>query len=408
MRRTLHQMLALIFAANTVRAEVLKRVLFDAATAAAYPAVCLDGSPAGYYVNEKPDSKGWVIYLEGGGLCITPIDCKGRTKGGEGSSTFWSETFSDTTNVLAGTDDLNPFGSWSHVWVPYCSGDTWTGTTIKNDYLAGLATTGHNIVTAVVDHLHNTTSFPRATQLLLSGGSAGGIGVFHNIDYVGERLGQLGMSSTVVKGSPQAGFFFPTGVCNFETFALGSRAPFDGLASWAVHLVELGYVNPACVAAEKEKWRCWDVSVVSKYLRTPMFLAQNAVDSNQAHDELLCPPGVCGPHPKLNIARAWMADYANKSHASMLAYLATHPTSAVFMPGCFDHTGDLCMGLGPQIGGVSYRTALSEWYFEGKHRGALFVDGCDASDPVCNPSCGKGGCGDAIKSAAPVEEQQAV
>ena len=80
-----------------------------------------------------------------------------------------------------------------------------------------------------------------------------------------------------------------------------------------------------------------------------MFVAQNAVDSNQANDELLCPPGVCGSSPKLKVAREWQSDYANKSRASMVDYLSTHPTSAVFMPACFDHTGDLCMDRDCQL-----------------------------------------------------------
>ena len=40
------------------------------------------GTPAGYYVHENPDSKGWVIYLQGGGLCVTPFDCAARAKNG--------------------------------------------------------------------------------------------------------------------------------------------------------------------------------------------------------------------------------------------------------------------------------------------------------------------------------------
>ena len=42
------------------------KVLFSAEVGAAYSASCLDGSPAGYYIKEHPESTGWVIYLEGG------------------------------------------------------------------------------------------------------------------------------------------------------------------------------------------------------------------------------------------------------------------------------------------------------------------------------------------------------
>ena len=396
-------------------ARTLDRVVFPSDFAQDHSAYCLDGSAAGYYVDEVPDSQGWVIYLEGGGLCVTRFDCEARKKGGEGSSTKWPATFSDTTNVLAGHQDANPFANFSAVWVPYCSGDTWTGTQLHNQHLGGLATCGHNIVRALLHHLRNTTAtFGTARQLLLSGGSAGGIGVFHNIDFVADELERLGMR-TAVRGTPQAGYFFPRGVCNFETFALGSRAPFDFFAAGYVKWLEGGYVNEACAAAVTPPSRCWDVSVAAEYLKTPLFIAQNAVDQNQAADELLCP---CSAHSKVRVVDEWMQDYANKSRASMASYLAGHATSAVFMPACYDHTAsslllpppgraphpsaqsDLCMKLGPTIRtaaypqGITYREALRDWYFNGAHRGELIIEHCDpAQGATCNAACG-GGCGD--------------
>ena len=70
------------------------------------------------------------------------------------------------------------------------------------------------------------------------------------------------------------------------------------------------------------------------------------------------------------------------------------------MPACFDHTSDLCMATGPTVGGgggLSYRDALREWFFEGKHRGALLADRCPEGDPTCNPTCGSHfGCSDSV------------
>merc|ERR1712232_182963 len=51
-------------------------------------AQCLDHSPAGYYIREQ-DPKKWVIFLEGGGLCVTPIDCLTRVTSSQGSSKHW-------------------------------------------------------------------------------------------------------------------------------------------------------------------------------------------------------------------------------------------------------------------------------------------------------------------------------
>ena len=117
----------------------------------------------------------------------------------------------------------------------------------------------------------------------------------------------------------------------------------------------------------------------------------------QAADELLCP---CSRDPKVKVVAEWMADYANKSAASMREFLAGHQASAAFMPACFDHTGDLCMKHGPTVvtptypAGIDYRTALSAWFFGRAHQGELILEHCPPGAGVtCNANCG-GGCGD--------------
>jgi len=45
---------------------------------------CLDGSGYGYYVRRalSPSAQDkWVLYLQGGGLCVTQVDCEARLKG---------------------------------------------------------------------------------------------------------------------------------------------------------------------------------------------------------------------------------------------------------------------------------------------------------------------------------------
>jgi len=375
-------------------AETLKRVIFEKTLADDRSAICLDGSPAGYYVDDVANSEGWAIYLEGGGLCLEPFDCIQRTKSKLGSSKYWAESFSDTTNVLSDGPE-NPFANFSKVWVPYCSGDMYTGSSIKNHLLAGLSTCGFNIVDTVLEHLYNTTSFAGAKQLLLSGGSAGGFGAFHLADYVGERSRALGVPLTRYKVSPQAGYFFAKDVCLFETFALGSKVPFDLFATAYVSLIQNAYIPPACAAAlgDKLKHRCWDVNVLQNYITTPLFVAQNLADSNQINDELFCPGSVCNNHYKENSTAAkYMQDFVNKSTVSLTNHIKLHPKNGLFAPSCFKHTEDLCMTIGPQIHGVSYGQSLGSWYFEDNKYPTVLMDHCTTS-AVCNRNCGSG-CGD--------------
>jgi hypothetical protein len=113
---------------------------------------------------------------------------------------------------------------------PISSGDVWTGQ-MKEKTEDGLYFAGHNTVNAVLDHLTNTTSFPKATFLLLSGGSAGGIGTFHNADFVSSRAKVLAPAA-VVKASPQAGFYFPSErVTLYPEFTENLTTPFAPVAA---------------------------------------------------------------------------------------------------------------------------------------------------------------------------------
>eukprot|EP00039_Didymoeca_costata_P019664 m.338438 g.338438 ORF g.338438 m.338438 type:complete len:399 (-) comp18422_c0_seq1:95-1291(-) len=373
----------------------LQKVLFPDDVADKYEAKCLDGTPAGYFISTNDDSNGWVIYLQGGGVCVTAKDCKERTYDSQGSSLYWEDYFFDNTNVLSDSDDGNPFGEFNKLWVPYCTGDTWTGTNPENEHVGGLATTGHNIITALLDYLHNTTNFRFATHLLFSGGSAGGIGVFHNVDFVADRVRQLGISA-IVKATPQAGYYFPPEVILFPMYAIGSRVPFDFLASIGAQIIDGGYLNPACTRAlGKQKFRCWDINVVQKYIKTPLFIAQNILDQNQIDDILLCPNEVCDPEDPTKLGLAYLHDYNNKSRAALREFAEIHKTGSVWAPACFMHTEDLCTTREVLVNEVSYADALKDWFFEGKR--SVNIEECSNEDLACNTHC-VGGCGDAYQN----------
>lgn len=57
----------------------LKLFLFDQETVSKYGARCLDGSPHGYYFRKAPEhsihSNKFAFLLEGGGICVTSLDC---------------------------------------------------------------------------------------------------------------------------------------------------------------------------------------------------------------------------------------------------------------------------------------------------------------------------------------------
>ena len=130
-------------------------------------------------------------------LCFLSCFCRPlQTKTNEGSSKYYTPTWSDDSNVLS-AEAFNPFASWNAVYLPYCSGDTHMGLQRKPGELSlGLQFSGHLIVEAMWDHLINTTALRDATDVLLSGGSAGGIGAFHNADWMMEKLHDVSPNAT--------------------------------------------------------------------------------------------------------------------------------------------------------------------------------------------------------------------
>jgi hypothetical protein len=349
----------------------LQKVLFSDEVANDYGAKCLDGSSAGYYVREAAGSKDWVIFLQGGGLCVEIIDCLKRARTQLGSSKNWPATHDDDKNVLNSNPAENPFARFNAVYVPYCSGDTYLGMKKeKNFYLGNLYTNGHLILEAILDHLRNTTSMRNEVgSVLLSGSSAGGIGVIHNADWLARKITEdFGYTSAIVKASPQGGLFFPSrpsaGVCLYEEYwLLGKHCPrIDIFESWYVTIESHAFVDQNCAKDLGDPKRCWDAGILSRYVKTPLFFAQNRYDQNQLNNEFLCT--ACNSHPAegAHKVRSYMSYFGNHTEATLRDLASTFGHS-VFMPNCFQHTGNLCMKGGLAIQEQSYSSSLSDWFF---------------------------------------------
>ena len=360
---------------------------------------CLDGSASGYYLRRNTSSSDWVFYLQGGGLCIEAIDCIQRTRSGLGSSKHWSATHEDSSNVLSTDATYNPFSTWNHVYLPYCSGDTWAGARVdKSEWLGGLYTAGHITLEATLDALTNSSGFSEARRVLLTGGSAGGIGVFQNADWFSgavlarSTVVQQGGAPPVVKASPQAGYYFPRGVYEYPMYAVGLRKPFDLFAAHVVHDIEHSFLDETCVRAvgESNRGLCWDAFILAPYISTPLFVAENKYDENQLHSILLCPGKTCTPTAS-GTGGAFMVDYGAKMVASLRNLTQQQPGWGFFVPSCLDHTGNLCMKTSMNVQGFTYAQALANWFDDGSAVPRVLIDNCtSAAHPgmPCNLQCG--------------------
>jgi hypothetical protein len=155
-------------------------------------AVCGNGSQYKFFVNRVPNTRNTIIYMEGGGACWDYASCTGQT--GIRGARNPNGIPDDYMSLLNPASSLvSPFvvrvhpwtrvktQNWNMIYVPYCTGDVYSGdkVAIYNDPNGQSSPlvwhhNGVRNVRAVTAWLKN--NLPRATQMLSTGCSAGGIG----------------------------------------------------------------------------------------------------------------------------------------------------------------------------------------------------------------------------------------
>lgn len=168
-------------------------------------ATCNDGTPFEFIVSVSPTrSNKWVIYLEGGGRCDGRYNtCVGRSTYLTSSKSIGVDRSPGTPGQINGTimsrdPAVNPeLADANYAKAHYCSSDVWTGTNTTpqpivvkaNGATADVTFTGHINVGSMLDTLRRNYGLDDATSdILLSGGSAGGMGVLQNTDQLTDRF----------------------------------------------------------------------------------------------------------------------------------------------------------------------------------------------------------------------------
>jgi hypothetical protein len=153
-------------------------------------AKCLDGSPAAIYLHEG-DPKNILIYFMGGVGCAgkdlneTLEHCYQRSKGMNGSSTYWAGT-KVGEGILSTDPTKNVFANWTKVMILYCDGAFHQGMTKEpfsykdtKLYFRGAVNTRSHF-----QYIQNRYDLKKAERVILSGSSAGGIATYIWADYI--------------------------------------------------------------------------------------------------------------------------------------------------------------------------------------------------------------------------------
>jgi hypothetical protein len=285
-----------------------------------------------------------------------------------GSSKYFpaTKTFDEGVMFASGLSS-NPFAGYTRVYVPYCSQDLHSGLrTSVSPATFGYYFSGHLVFRAVLDALTRDSGLGAATEVILTGASAGGIGAWINANYL---VGRVPPSARVTV-APVAGMYFfayPYAGVNHT----GSELVDFREAAWPGNVALWGsFLDPACSAGLGTRaYACMLSNYSFPYQRAAAFVVESQTDQVQleAHDWLPGPDHQDAPE------RAYMAAWK----ANMTVALG--PVGGFFNPACYIHTA--FSSTSPLIGGTNYLQAFAAWYAGGAVR---LADTCGLT---CNPSC---------------------
>jgi len=177
-------------------------------------AKCLDGTPPVYYhiPGWGDGADKWFIHQQGGGWCYSIEDCVGRSKGSLGSTSKDPKTRTLGGGYFAYDNTTNPLmWNWNKIEIRYCDGASVSGDRVDQEPSSKLWFRGRAILDAEIKSILNDRGMNNATDVIVSGCSAGGLATFLHCDYWAAAIGK---ATTAMTGTgaqvacvPDSGFF---------------------------------------------------------------------------------------------------------------------------------------------------------------------------------------------------------
>jgi len=181
----------IVFLSGTIDSATLE--LFELPSHTYPNSLCNDGTHAGYYHDTNLTKLDKIhVHLNGGNLCDSDATCLERcdpNHDGIIDNSLCTASTKPTVhqnNGLFSDDEENPLHDFWHVMVPYCSSDTWAGTGKSQE--TGYFYRGKELFRSVMNSLSHHFNLFEATELVLSGSSAGAFGVGLNCDDVADWI----------------------------------------------------------------------------------------------------------------------------------------------------------------------------------------------------------------------------
>jgi hypothetical protein len=271
---------------------------------------------------------------------------------------------------------------WNHVFDPYCTQDLHSGQIqVATNNTWGMFFAGHLIIEAILDEMDLPPwNMKNATEILIHGVSAGGIGTWMNADYLANRYPNAKVTLATVCGF----YFYATYYTGPHALQNSSMGDFRESAFPETYALYDAFVDESCKQALSDKpWACMLSNYSYPYISTPSFVIQSQTDSVvlEGHCNEPGPPYSLQPGPARDFMQQWHHNMTDVALAPLLDPLNTH--SGVFNPACWTHGG--FSHNGPFLNNMNFFQAFEAFYNRNNDPSTYKLkDDCGL---VCNPSC---------------------
>ena len=325
-------------------------------------AVCLDGSPGGYFYDKGfgNGADSWIVYLEGGGWCRSVYECQDRAKQALGSTVNTTQHSFITATSRSQTNNSD-FYNWNKVFIPYCDGASYSADVEEVDPETKLYRRGARIFKGVMEGLL-AKGMKNAKNALLMGNSAGGLATMLNCD----RFRSFLPSAATVKCVADSGFFLHAK----DVPGLDKR---ERLYRKVTDYHQLANVLPkSCTSRMNDSSLCMFPENFIGDIKTPLFVLNSVFDSYQLYTNVEPPVNdVNWMYCLYNISTCKPDEipYLQKFRSGFLTAfnsVADNPSRGTFFSSCYIHDflwrGEK-WSTKPRLQNKTISKAIGDWYF---------------------------------------------
>lgn len=243
-------------------------------------AKCLDGSTPAFYFHPGTEADKFLIFFESGGLCrgdglADMIEyCYKRSFTNLGSSLNYPESRSfDDWAFLTPDERYNPFHTWNRVFIPYCDGTLHTGSRLDAVKYKdrSLFFRGSNNTIAHLQELDQRFRLFAATNITVTGTSAGGVAAFIWSNYFYERA-----------SNPEGLLILPdsgTMILDFPNLYNNKTLIDYTIETYKLVLSETTMPLKECVLKYPSQIECFQSGNLYEFIKPRTFVLQSQYDS---------------------------------------------------------------------------------------------------------------------------------